>query len=99
MRRTRHGLPHPLGCIVALSVALAVLAPGAGRVAADEADVKQKQKQGGRQKERPADRQAGNSFLWKATSDGGGGNTVYLLGSIHVAREDFYPLPEEIERA
>lgn len=39
---------------------------------------------------------AGNSFLWKATS---GTNTVYLLGSVHVARDDFYPLPAEIERA
>ena len=53
--------------------------------------------------ERPAARQAkgkqaaGNSFLWKATSKGG--KTAYLLGSIHVGREDFYPLPPEIERA
>jgi hypothetical protein len=35
-------------------------------------------------------------FLWKVTSPT---NTVYLLGSIHVATEDFYPLPEEIEKA
>ena len=38
----------------------------------------------------------GRCFLWKVTSPT---NTVYLLGSIHVAREDFYPLPEEIEKA
>jgi uncharacterized protein YbaP (TraB family) len=35
-------------------------------------------------------------FLWKVTSPT---NTVYLLGSIHVATEDFYPLPEEVEKA
>ena len=35
-------------------------------------------------------------FLWKATSPT---TTVYLLGSIHVANESMYPLPEEIEKA
>ena len=35
-------------------------------------------------------------FLWKATSKT---NTVYLLGSIHVASPEFYPLPDEIEKA
>lgn len=35
-------------------------------------------------------------FLWKATSPT---NTVYLLGSIHVANESMYPLPDEIEKA
>jgi uncharacterized protein len=35
-------------------------------------------------------------FLWKATSDT---NTVYLLGSIHAATPDFYPLPKVIDDA
>jgi uncharacterized protein YbaP (TraB family) len=35
-------------------------------------------------------------FFWKATS---GGNTVYLLGSIHLGTKDMYPLPKEIEDA
>lgn len=34
-------------------------------------------------------------FLWKAT---GGQGTVYLLGSVHAAKADFYPLPRPIER-
>src|SRR5215210_7043733 len=35
-------------------------------------------------------------FLWRVSSKV---NTVYLLGSIHVATEDFYPLPDEVESA
>jgi len=35
-------------------------------------------------------------FLWKCNKDG---KTVYLLGTIHVARPGFYPLPEEMEKA
>jgi uncharacterized protein len=35
-------------------------------------------------------------FLWKAEDNG---NSVYMLGSIHVATEDFYPLHMEIEKA
>jgi uncharacterized protein YbaP (TraB family) len=35
-------------------------------------------------------------FLWKIT---GGKGTVFLLGSIHAAKADFYPLPRPIERA
>lgn len=35
-------------------------------------------------------------FMWKATSDTG---EVYLLGSIHLVRENFYPLPAEITDA
>lgn len=33
-------------------------------------------------------------FLWQAT---GGKGTVFLLGSIHAAKADFYPLPRPIE--
>ncbi|MGH7054072.1 MAG: TraB/GumN family protein [Stellaceae bacterium] len=33
-------------------------------------------------------------FLWQAT---GGKGTVFLLGSIHAAKADFYPLPPPIE--
>ena len=36
-------------------------------------------------------------FLWKATRKGGG--TIYLLGTIHLVRPDFYPLPRGIEEA
>ena len=36
-------------------------------------------------------------FLWKVTSDTGG--EVYLLGSIHIGKKDWYPLPKEIEDA
>ena len=36
------------------------------------------------------------SFLWKVTSQL---STVYLFGSIHIAKEDMYPLQEEVERA
>jgi len=36
------------------------------------------------------------SFLWEVTSDG---TTVYLLGSVHVARADLYPLNRAIENA
>ena len=35
-------------------------------------------------------------FLWKVSSDKG---QAWLLGSIHVAKPDLYPLPAEIERA
>ncbi|MBJ6361843.1 TraB/GumN family protein [Paenibacillus sp. GCM10012307] len=35
-------------------------------------------------------------FLWKVENKG---NTVYLLGSIHVAKEKMYPLRQEIEDA
>ena len=36
------------------------------------------------------------SFLWKVTSDT---TTVYVLGSIHIAKEELYPLDRAIERA
>ena len=82
MRRPRPARVLP-ACLVLLASA-ALLAPAAP--ARQEAPAK-----------KPAPKQqAGNSFLWKATS---GTNTVYLLGSIHVARDDFYPLPAEMERA
>lgn len=35
-------------------------------------------------------------FLWKVTK---GENTVYMLGSIHVGKEDLYPLRDEINAA
>jgi uncharacterized protein len=35
-------------------------------------------------------------FLWKASSDT---TTVYLLGSIHMAKKELYPLAAEIEQA
>jgi uncharacterized protein YbaP (TraB family) len=39
---------------------------------------------------------ARNGLMWKASL---GANTVYLLGSIHLASRDLYPLPDHIERA
>lgn len=44
----------------------------------------------------PAPISAKKTFLWKATK---GDQTVYLLGTIHVAKQNFYPLPPEIENA
>jgi uncharacterized protein YbaP (TraB family) len=38
----------------------------------------------------------GSIFLWSARSDK---NTVYILGSVHVLREENYPLDERIEKA
>jgi uncharacterized protein YbaP (TraB family) len=35
-------------------------------------------------------------FLWKCTK---GMNTIYLLGTIHVAKPGFYPLPLEMQKA
>lgn len=35
-------------------------------------------------------------FLWKCTK---GNHTIYLLGTIHVARPGFYPLPLEMQKA
>ncbi len=43
-----------------------------------------------------ADRPVHPVFLWQTQSSAA---TAYLLGSIHVAREDIYPLDERIERA
>ena len=52
--------------------------------------------QAGAAREPAASKADGRLFLWKATSKT---NTVYLLGSIHVATEDMYPLPDEIMKA
>jgi len=35
-------------------------------------------------------------FMWKATK---GNQTIFLLGTIHIARPEFYPLPSPIESA
>lgn len=43
-----------------------------------------------------AEKQASRGFLWKAEK---GDNTVYLLGSIHVANEQMYPLRTELQEA
>ena len=42
------------------------------------------------------DAKDGRVFMWKATK---GDKTVYLLGSIHVAKPDFYPLPKPMTDA
>lgn len=42
------------------------------------------------------EKEASRGFLWKVEQNG---NTVYLLGSIHVANEAMYPLRAEIEDA
>jgi len=38
----------------------------------------------------------GKSFLWKVMSKSA---TVYILGSVHIAGNDFYPLPDIIEKS
>ncbi len=40
--------------------------------------------------------QAGRGFMWEVQSNG---NTVYLVGSMHLADKSFYPLREEYEEA
>ncbi len=40
--------------------------------------------------------QGKKSFLWKVAS---GNSTVYLLGSVHIAKKELYPLPKNIEAA
>ncbi len=36
-------------------------------------------------------------FLWKITNESGG--TLFLLGTMHIVKKDFYPLPVEMEKA
>ena len=43
-----------------------------------------------------ADDKPQKHFFWKVTGDKG---TVYLLGTIHVGRPDFYPLPPVVEES
>lgn len=38
-----------------------------------------------------------NEFMWKASSNSGA--TLYLLGTIHVFKSEYYPLPDEMEKA
>jgi uncharacterized protein YbaP (TraB family) len=45
---------------------------------------------------KPALSQTGKNFLWKIQSNAA---TVYLLGSVHFLKEEFYPLPETLESA
>jgi uncharacterized protein YbaP (TraB family) len=45
---------------------------------------------------RPVFCETGKSFLWKAKSTS---TTVYLLGSIHFLKKEFYPLHETVESA
>jgi len=44
----------------------------------------------------PASEGADKTFMWRVQGDGA---TVYLLGSVHVMREDSYPLPTAMEAA
>jgi uncharacterized protein YbaP (TraB family) len=46
---------------------------------------------------RQTNRQTNRLFLWKVT--GKTGTAAYLLGSIHVATPEFYPLPKEMDAA
>ncbi|MDR1110067.1 MAG: TraB/GumN family protein [Deltaproteobacteria bacterium] len=45
----------------------------------------------------PAQAQDGRSFIWSVSD--GGGPRLYLLGSVHMARPDLYPLPLVMEEA
>lgn len=44
----------------------------------------------------PLSLQGGRGFLWEVQHEG---NTVYLLGSIHIADNSFYPLADAMEEA
>ena len=46
----------------------------------------------------PAAKESDRLFLWKVAPKAGR-NFVYLLGSVHAATPDMYPLPDEIENA
>ena len=39
------------------------------------------------------------TFLWEVRSENSSANTVYILGSMHIARETLYPLDKRIEDA
>lgn len=41
-------------------------------------------------------KETGNLYLWEYSS---GGQKVFILGSIHTAKKDFYPLDKKIEKA
>src|SRR5574343_296708 len=43
-----------------------------------------------------ASAQSKKTFMWEVESDK---NKVYLLGSIHIGKEEMYPLPQVIEDA
>ncbi|MFK0525573.1 TraB/GumN family protein [Paenibacillus illinoisensis] len=43
-----------------------------------------------------AEQTGGRGFMWEVESNG---NTVYLVGSMHIADDSFYPLREEFEEA
>ncbi|HEY6871233.1 MAG TPA: TraB/GumN family protein [Geobacteraceae bacterium] len=45
---------------------------------------------------RAADNGAGKSFLWRVQGKTG---TIYLFGSVHLARSDSYPLPAQVEES
>lgn len=92
-RPRQPGRRHPLSCLLVALAAAALLLPGTFALAGDEA----KRPAAPKQPKQRQQNQAGNSFLWKIEAEGG--NTVYLLGSIHVARQEFYPLAPEIEQA
>ena len=46
---------------------------------------------------RPKPKPGSKMYLWKMTAENGA--TLYLLGTIHVFKKEFYPLPEEMEKA
>ncbi len=48
---------------------------------------------------RPPDRAGTKAFIWKATRAGEQTKTVYLVGSVHVGRSDWYPLDPVFHRA
>ena len=43
-----------------------------------------------------AQRKPVRGLFWKASSSG---NTIYLLGSVHLGTKEMYPLPDYIEKA
>jgi uncharacterized protein len=64
--------------------------------AASTPDAKSESKNEPKSDEKSASSSDKKSFLWEVKS---AKNTVYLFGTIHVGKRDFYPLPDVVEKA
>ncbi len=105
--RLRNGLPQ-LWTIVPM-VILTLASTSQGSLAAPGTTAAQQAKAGATVKKAPevhantatsakTKRKKGDGeLLWKVTSDSGA--TLYLLGTIHVFKPEYYPLPDEMEKA
>ena len=90
--------PRTLLMPVALAIALLPPATAFAQASATAKDKSAKdQSSKGQSQTQNADAKTNPLFLWKVT--GKTGTTAYLLGSIHVATPEFYPLPKEMDDA